>query len=290
MNLNKHAYLIAAHNQYELLKRLLMKIDSIYNDIFIHLDLKFSGVDMKELSQLVKKSNIYFLKRKDIGWGGFSQIQLTIDLLEEAKKKGNYLYYHYISGVDFPLKDSRYIFEFFNEFKDIEFLSFDSIEYDSKYDERIKYYWFFQEYERKNKFLKILNRGLIFFQKLLGINRIRKFDYNLQKGANWFSITDELVDYILSKKIWINKYFRYSHCADEIFIQTLVENSKFKNKVYKNGVNDGNLRLVDWNRGNPYVWRYEDKEILLNSNYIWARKFDYNIDSKIIDTLLESGE
>ena len=42
------------------------------------------------------------------------------------------------------------------------------------------------------------------------------------------------------------------------------------------------LRLIDWNRGTPYVFRDEDFDVLINSEMLFARKFDWNVDKKII--------
>lgn len=290
MKCNKHAYLVVAHNQQDLLKKLLIKIDSTNNDIFLHIDKKYVDCNIESLKNIVNYSNIYFLDRRNIGWGAFSQINLTLDLLEVANKNYNYSYYHLISGVDFPIKDIDYIYNFFEDNNRYEYISYDNKIYNHKYDERIKYYWILQEYERKNKFLKILNRGLVIIQKIIGVNRTKNINVNFQKGANWFSITNDFVNYLLQKREWISKYFKYSHCADEIFLQTLLENSKFKKNLYKKGINDGNLRLVDWERGNPYIWKKEDKELLLNSKYLWARKFDIYVDCRIIDLLVGNGE
>ena len=40
MNNNRHAYLIMAHNEWELLNTLLSLIDDSRNDIFLHIDKK----------------------------------------------------------------------------------------------------------------------------------------------------------------------------------------------------------------------------------------------------------
>ena len=37
---------------------------------------------------------------------------------------------------------------------------------------------------------------------------------------------------------------------------------------------EGCMRLIDWKRGNPYVWTIADKEELEQSNRLFARKFD----------------
>ena len=45
------------------------------------------------------------------------------------------------------------------------------------------------------------------------------------------------------------------------------------------------MRKIDWSRGGPYVWRKEDFEELIDSDCMFARKFDEKIDLEIIDLL-----
>lgn len=45
------------------------------------------------------------------------------------------------------------------------------------------------------------------------------------------------------------------------------------------------LRYIDWTRGNPYVWKIEDYNRLINSDYLFARKFDEKISKNIIDKI-----
>ena len=47
-------------------------------------------------------------------------------------------------------------------------------------------------------------------------------------------------------------------------------------------------RHIDWERGsnnNPYVFRESDYKELMNSTALFARKFDLNIDKKIVEKL-----
>ena len=71
-----------------------------------------------------------------------------------------------------------------------------------------------------------------YFNKNKGnYDRSEKFNYELKKGQQWFSITNYCVKYILSNKNLIREMFKYSACPDEHFIQTLIYNSKFKNNI-----------------------------------------------------------
>ena len=122
--------------------------------------------------------------------------------------------------------------------------------------------------------------GLQFF-----VDRAKKYNVVFYKGANWFSITDALTQYIIEKKDWIKEVFRYARCGDEMFLQTLVMNSKFKNSLIKNNFCDNYSTIqycIDWHRGSPYVFKKEDVSLLIDSNMCFARKFDMNIDDQIV--------
>ena len=40
--------------------------------------------------------------------------------------------------------------------------------------------------------------------------------------------------------------------------------------------------MIDWKRGNPYVWRMSDYEEIMNSDRMYARKFNWDTDKEII--------
>ena len=109
-------------------------------------------------------------------------------------------------------------------------------------------------------------------------------------GANWVSITHELVGFILENKELIYKMFHATLCADEFFIQTLVWNSgKYRKKVFS--LEDdyfASLRLIDWKRGNPYVWRENDYEELMQAPHLFARKFDETVDAAVIEKVFNT--
>lgn len=87
----------------------------------------------------------------------------------------------------------------------------------------------------------------------------------------------------------IKKLFIYSNCSDELFVQTILYNSNFKNKLYTNEENGyDNMRKILWennNSGSPYVWKNEDFNNLANSRALFARKFDSQIDNEIINLI-----
>lgn len=285
--MKKHAYLIMAHNEFEILKILLHLLDDERNDIFLHIDYKVGSISETEFLQCVKKSKLIILKnRLNVVWGHYSQIKCELQLLEAAVPY-EYCYYHLISGVDLPIKSQKHIHDFFDNCGQKEFVHFDSPELDPVFLKRVKKYWVVKG--RKRGILKKLwNKILMFLQ--IGIDRVKSSGLTYQKGANWFSITHDLADYVLQNTDIIEKYFRYTVTGDEMFLQTLVASSEFINNVYCYGEKDDYSsiqREIDWKRGNPYVYTKDDFEELILSTKLFARKFSWKVDSQIVKKIEE---
>lgn len=287
-----HAYMIIAHNQFELLERLIKALDDERNDIYIHIDSKVKDFDFEHFKSLVKYSKLYFTDRISITWGDFSQVKCEMLLIRAAVGNENpekpYSYYHLISGVDLPIKSNDEIHAFFEGNKGKEFVHFTSSEVTDASVNRIKYYHLFRK--KRNMLYKILAQLVLRVQMLFGVNRLKGKNISVQKGCNWFSITGDFAHYIDDNMQKYEKLFSYSYCCDEVFIQTVLVNSPFKDKLYMPNCNNNHLacaRLIDWERGNPYVFRKEDYDLIKASPAVFARKFDLNTDREIVDMLLK---
>ena len=288
--MGRHAYLIMAHSNFEYLNKLIKSLDDSRNDIFIHIDKKANFNDYDLLKGTIQFSSVYYINQRNVKWAAFSGILCEIDLLKAATDRAHYDYYHLLSGSDLVIKSQNEIHQFFEQYKGKEFVAFDDEHIDDHYLERVKYYYFFQDVygrNRKNVFLiglYAVDKMLLALQKLLKINRIKGVDVTFQKGANWFSITRDFAIHVIQQEKWINKIFRYSLSGDELFLQTILINSQFReNLLQPNHLpENSNMRLIDWSRGKPYIWRKEDFNTLINSNMFYARKVDPNLDNEII--------
>ena len=289
MNKKRHAILIIAHNNVDQLNQMLKVLDSDVCDIYLHIDRK-SSIEKPQIEKLAR-SKIYVYKQMSVYWADYSQIACELFLMERAIK-GDYCYYHLISGSDLPLKTPSEIVEALENKNDI-YLHFTTAENVKQTLNYIKYYHVFQKQlcivnrGKKISFIKIVNKLILQIQKLLNINRIPS-DIILKKGANWFSMPGDATEYILSKKNWIHKTFFNTKSGDEFFVQTLLYNSDYKCRIYRLKEDDNYrscLRQIDWQRGNPYVFRSKDYDALINSEMIFARKFEWQIDKDIIDRI-----
>lgn len=281
--MKKHAYLIMAHTNFNQLQTLISILDDPRNDIYVHVDKR--ATKFNERYYVTKFSKLIFINRKAVNWGAYSQIDCEIRLLKAAKDSGiTYSYYHLLSGLDFPIKDQNYIHSFFEKNEGKEFLDFDPKSDNNTFD-RVKYYYFFQDFIGRNKgkipgILYYLQERSITIQRKIGTKR--KFTFPMYKGANWFSITNDLVTFVLQQKSNIRKRFRYTLCADEIVLQSIAMNSPYRQNIV-----NCSLREIDWTRGEPYTYRTGDLSILKASTALFARKFDESVDNNIISLLFK---
>lgn len=284
----KHAYLIMAHEDIYTLKTLIELLDHPQNDIYVHWDIK-SKPNLDYQSINLKFSKIYIMDRMDVRWADISQVLCELNLFKMAIKK-DYDYYHLLSGSDIPLKTQSEIHKFFKINKGKEFIHFSDIRDDDSVYYFISKYHLLQRILSHSKFtfLTLINKILIILQNIIRIDRLKKKNIVLKKGANWVSVSHNFLSYLLSKESYIKETFRWTKSPDEFFTQTIIYNSEYRKKLYLYDNDDNYLacmRKIDWNRGMPYIYRINDYEDLINSNYLFARKFNSTVDKEIIDKI-----
>lgn len=302
----RHAYLIIAHSNWEQLKVLLEMLDESNNALYIHIDAKAKQVPIMELQKTVKKAFIQIFQEYKVYWGSFELVQTELFLFKQAYPK-HYDYYHLLSGTDLPIKSQKEIDDFFSKNKGCEFVQYDTDERlrsDNEIIRRTRYYHYLQNYRRRYK-IKLLNESFTFLERVslviqmvLRIDRLKKHSgFPIKYGSQWVSITDDLVKHIIQNEQLITDVFHCTNCADELFIQTLVFNSEFKERLYDKNYDDsvcGNMRLIDLKtrgqNGNPYTWRVEDLQEIQSSKCLFARKFDLSIDSEVVRFVFERNK
>lgn len=287
----KHAYLIMAHNNPAILVKLLKLLDSPLNDIYLHIDAK-SRMKKTVMTQVsMRHSKLVLIKPVPVYWADYSQVEVTLRLLERAVPN-EYSYYHLISGVDMPLKTNEERYRFFEDAQK-EFIGIVPKETDYAL-RHIQYYQLLlhNRIYRYCKPLKLLNRWMEYAQKFAGVNRLKHNTLKIVDGWTWFSISHDLSMYLLKSEKKIRSLFRYSIAADEMFIHTLVFNSpKYLEQVYDiRDLKNSSMRFIDWERGKPYIWGRDpgDYEALMASPYMFARKFDEKVSMDIVDQIYET--
>jgi len=220
--------------------------------------------------------------------------------LRKAFSYGNYSYFHLLSGVDLPIKKIDYIYNFFERNYGTEFVSifnedlfkkinnvftksntnlFEKIKkmayrvsyYDFAVENRVSYRHLFLSHRRVgNSFMRKLIDFTDFFyisiQKVLGLGK--RIPFEIKRGDNWFSITDQFAKYLLDHEHAFYPLFKDGLCVDEVYVQTIIWNSPFRLKLCADSSEyrlTSCARCIDWERGEPYVFRNSDYDFLKNS-------------------------
>ena len=289
----RHAWLILTHGNFAILEKQLRFLDSENADFFIHVDAK-ADFDEERFSAVTERSRVTFVPRRRISWGHFAIAEAELELLRAAAP-GRYDYYHLLSGVDVPVKSRAYIEEYFTRAPGTNYVNFLAPEISRADLYRVMFYYPMQRYNiRKPAVRRALRNFSAAVQLGFGVDRTRRLPdgFAFQKGAQWFSITHALAAYLLEKESEIRGIFSDTYCPDEMFVQTEIINSPFRDTLPENAFcNDyaSCLRYIDWQRGNPYTFTDGDLDELLAApeTALFARKFDYRTSPGVVDALFD---
>ncbi len=225
--------MIMSHDNFSVLIEILKGLDHERNDIFLHIDSKVEKFPISEIKEAIKKGRLFFVKRMSVSWGGYSQIACELLLMDEAIKTDHHKYYHLITGATYPIKSIESILDFFDNHEGFEFIGYDN---SKDYSSRVKRYNVFNEVGKSTtktdefkSFIRNKFRGL---QKKIGYVYGPAKNIEFKKGFVYWSLTEEAIKNALSKKEKIEKTFKHSFCGDELFMQTIVFNSIFREKIF----------------------------------------------------------
>ena len=291
----RHAWLIITHGNFPILEKQLAFLDSPNADFFIHVDAGVKSFDFDRFRAVPRCSKVCFADRLKVSWGDFSLTEATLRLLRAAAE-GKYDYYHLLSGVDVPLKKREYIEHYFDDRRGINFINLERDVISRRNMARVKYYYPFQKWNIRNVTLRrCIREATALCQRVAFVDRTRKLPegFVFQKATEWFSITGELAEYVLTREADIRGIFHDTFCSDEMFLPTIAVNSPFKDTIPPADPSHGHkncLRYIDWKRGNPYTFTDGDLDELMAAGpeYLFARKFNYGTDPHVVDALFDA--
>lgn len=277
------AYLILAHGNKSQLERLAKSLVYPNTDIYIHLDAK---LDISEFADLASIEGVSFIKKRTyIRWGDYSMVAATLTGFEEILNSGsNYSHINLLSGQDYPLKSAATIQKFLFENKDKSFIRYRSILDDWQQTKLrlAKYSLGDYNFPFRFKIQGLLNKFLPDKKMPLGLK-----PYGF---SQWITITPACAAYTLNylkAHKSVRRFFKLTWAVDEIVFQTILMNSPLKDSI----VND-HLRYIKFKNASsrPNTLTLADAKLLVDSNKFFARKFDLQVDSAILDYLDAAAE
>jgi hypothetical protein len=276
----KLAYIVSAYKSPKNLIRLIDRLNTRGSNFVIHVDKNSPRETFEEMQSSLKNfDNVHFMKRHKSPYRGFGHVKTTLKGLEYLRQNNiNYDYLFVTTGQDYPIKSNDYINSFLNinygkSF--IEYFLMPTNNWENGGMDRIKYYYI----HSKRGSRKISRSKIPWVEKNIP-NNIRPWG-----GSGYFTLHRKHADYIL-KFIKDNpdyvRFFKHTDIPDEIFFQTILLNSKHKNKLICD-----DIRFIDWSNPDecPKVLKETDFEKLKNSKDLIGRKFDIKTDSKVLDRI-----
>ena len=275
----KSAIIIVTYTSAIQTQRLIRKLNNGDFDFYIHLDKK---VDLESHRILFDEPNVYFVKdRVDVKWASFTSVIATVHALKQIKGSGiQYDYISNISGQDYPIKSPEYFTDFLRRADGKQFIQYTDFDRWTGAQKRTEKYHLAD--------LKI--KGKYIIQRLLNyLIKKRKIPGNIKiyggGGSTFWTLTMDcalfMVKY-MEDNPEVVRYLKYIFGSDEFCYQTIVMNT-----VYRDSVVNNNYRYVDWSEGGyrPKTLKTEDFEKLTETDSIFARKFNIDVDSNILDMI-----
>lgn len=266
----RHAYLVMAHNEPQLLDTLLRSLDDERNDIFIHIDAK-ANFDRATYQPQFSKIQ-YLSNRIDGRWGDFSLVEIELALLRAAIQSGQYSYIHLLSGVDLPVKSQDFIHDYCQANNGMLFIGYAQNVTDGELSWRSQHRFIFSRSFQSHSIFKKISRAL--FARLQSLFHYTRYPMTVKKGAQWWSITSDFAKYLLTNESKIRHYFQGTYCPDELVVQTICWNSPFRDKIYS--LTDefrGCKRYIPWHDGTLMPFSTRDFTLMEQPDYWFARKF-----------------
>ncbi|MEM0923541.1 MAG: DUF5928 domain-containing protein [Pseudomonadota bacterium] len=194
--------------------------------VVIHYDARAGREGYNEIRTALKGNpSIGFAKRVRGGWGTWSLVQASLNMIRAAKRFQGITHYYLISGDCYPTKSRSFIERMLAEAPHTDFIEVNDF-YSSGWirtglrDERLIYRHWFNEREQRWWFYRSME-----LQRRLGWTRKPPADLSMRIGSQWWLLRAGTVNRMLvflRRRRDVRRFFKTTWIPDEIFFQSLV--------------------------------------------------------------------
>ncbi len=292
-------FIIIAHKNPTQVLRLINNLRGNNNKFYLHVD---KSVKIEEFKTIIFGDDIFYIKKRyQCIWAHYNFVLATIAALKfvfDNSKSGKIIL---LSGQCYPLKTQKIIENTLCRNDGLSYMNIGVPEW-KDFKRRITEYRIdfsnkrFDYIQLKTFNLhstKLFLKGKINIFQLFRLMRRRRIDMDFRGGSAWWILDYQaairIQEYYLNNRFKLNSFFRHSHCPDEFFFQTIVY------KIWGDGYTEffkESLTFVDWSKKGvdlPVLFKEADIQQLINlpEKFLFARKFDIDIDSKVLDMIDE---
>ena len=280
------AYIISAYHKPGMLSRLVRRLYDSEAWFYIHYDLRSSATEFNWLSNEFKElSNVRLLERHKCHWGDFGHLLVTLKGMGEIAAAGFQCDYCFLlTGQDYPIKAVRTIRQRLSESGAKSYVEASPWPIPNWENGRaIKR---LENYHIHFSFPKFLSsRGWPFIRQKISIPAKRKLPGGLPPyfgSAYWCMdrrALKQVYEYANANPAYVN-FFKGCHIPEECFFQTILMNSPLAGEVATRS-----LTYVNWRPPWPGILTRSDLPALMESECLFARKFDADSDREVLDLL-----
>jgi hypothetical protein len=275
------AYVLPVHRSPEQVSRLLRRLAAEDVRFVLHVDRRTPAADARGLYGIARElPQVEYVDPHACYWGGFGMVRAALKGIRHLLASGApFDYAVLLSGQDYPLRSPRRIAAFLAAAEGRSFIECFPLPRPDGWGPR-------GGLDRTEDWHLIRRRALH-----LRLPRARRIPGGLRPfgGGAWWCLPREVVEHIddvVRSNRRLVPFFEHVLHPSEVFFQTVIMNSPFAGTV----AND-NLRHIEWAGGpNPVVFTTGDLERLVASPKLFARKFDADVDSHILDLLDEHAD
>jgi hypothetical protein len=273
------AYVISAYKLPAQLERLIRRLAAPGATFRVHVDRKTSRVVHDEMIARTKDLDVVFLPRHVSHWGAFGHVRASLEGVEDlVRTEEPFDYAVLLTGQDYPLRPPTAIAARLADAQGRSFMSHWSLPY--------------APWGRRGGLDRIEHWHLVTYRRLhlaLPLRRRLPAGLTAHGGGAYWCFSRALVHFVqefVQSRPDVVRFFEHVLIPDELFFQTIVMSSHLRETV-----ENENLRYIDWSREPaPAVLGRGDLDAMLASGKLFARKFDEQIDSEVLDALDERIE
>ena len=277
--LAKIAFLLLCHKRADRVLEQARVLTSLGDFVAIHIDGNAPAKFVRTIRDgLADNPNVVFARRVKCGWGEWSLVQATLNMVTSAVTAfPEASHFFLMSGDCMPIKPARFIRKVLDE-RDVDYVEHADFFEDNwiktglKKDRLIYRHWF---NERRQKGLFYRSLAL---QRRLGLARDIPKGLRMRIGSQWWVLRRATVEKILNltrKRRDIMRFFRTTWIPDETFFQTAVMHLVPKEEV----ISRPPTFLMFSDYGMPLTFYGDHFELLRGQEQLFARKISDNDDS-----------
>jgi hypothetical protein len=271
-------YLITLYHKFDQAVRMISRLAGENVSFVIHVDAIVDDYTFEKLrTQLAPLGVVLYAKRVRSKWGTYNGALAIANCIDTAVLNiKDFDRCILLSGQDYPISNKDKISEFFRNNVGTEFIEAvpmnltdaGSVGWSPYYRFRRYHFWLGN---RRYK-IPILRKTIP--------------ELPMYHGSTWWALSRDAIVYIdneIKRNVKLQKFLKSGFLVEEVYLPTLIMSSPFSHMV-----SGRNTTFDQWSPASgphPKILEASDFDQLVASPKLFARKFDADLDSRILDML-----